>query len=422
LCASSDADELVKMALATQSSTASVKEAFFKVAMAVGITVAGLEIGYLLYSPLPYDPVGYLVGRDFVNTWVGGELALSGHPQSHFAVETYNALLAQKFGPNYPLHIWSYPPHFLLFTWPLALLPYATAYVLYSLAGLIVYLAVASEGRWQGEHLVLLVLAPAVTVNIWCGQNGFFTAALLIGGLLQLDRRPILAGVLFGALSVKPQLGVLLPIMLALTGRWRTITAATATALGLLGLTCLVFGMSVWTGYVNDAMPTQAKVFLRDYENFMVHMPTVFMNARVAGAPLALAFLMQAVVSFMAVVASVWTFWTRRDPVISNALLVTATFLATPYAFNYDMVIFGWVIISLLNRNDNDRWDYGLMLAVWAIPFATVPLGIAGVPISSLPLLAFGARLLWRLRAPRIARAGTEEIAEVRQLRVARAG
>ena len=188
-------------------------------------------------------------------------------------VEAYNTLLAEKFSPDYPLHIWSYPPHLLLFTWPLALLPYATAYVLYSLAGFILYLAVASEGRWRAEHLLLPALAPAVIVNIWCGQNGFFIAALLVGGLLQLDRRPVLAGVLFGALSIKPQLGVLLPVMLALTGRWRTMIAAAATILVLLGLTCLVFGTGVSAAYINDAMPTQAKVFLRDYENFMVHMP-----------------------------------------------------------------------------------------------------------------------------------------------------
>jgi hypothetical protein len=117
---------------------------------------------------------------------------------------------------------------------------------------------------------------------------------LLVSGLLQLDHRPVLAGVLFGALSIKPQLGVLLPVMLALTGRWRTMIAAATTILVLLGLTCLVFGTGVWAAYINDAMPTQAKVFLRDYENFMVHMPTVFMNA-VAASP-ELAFLMQAAV------------------------------------------------------------------------------------------------------------------------------
>ena len=51
---------------------------------------------------------------------------------------------------------------------------------------------------------------------------------------------------------------------------------------------------------------------------------------------------------------------------------VTATFLVTPYAFNYDMVAFGWVVIKLMDRPDNDAWDYGLMLAVWSLPFLTV--------------------------------------------------
>jgi hypothetical protein len=37
----------------------------------------------------------------------------------------------------------------------------------------------------------------------------------------------------------------------------------------------------------------------------------------------------------------VWAFWRRRDPVLSNALLITAAFAATPYAFNYDMFVFG---------------------------------------------------------------------------------
>jgi alpha-1,2-mannosyltransferase len=378
--------------LAAESST------FFKLAFAFGVLVLGLEIGYLLYSPFPYDPVGYLIGRDFANTWLGGALALSLHPQSYFAVDAYNALLAERFGANYPLHIWSYPPHFLLFTWPFALMPYMPAYVLYCLGGLLVYLAVVTEGERRMDHLLLLVLAPAVTVNIWCGQNGFWTTALLAGGLIQLDRRPLLAGALFGMLSIKPQLGVLLPLMLALTGRWRTIAAAATTLAVLFAASCVVFGPDAWTAYVNDAMPVQSKVFLRDFENFMTHMPTAFMNARVAGLSLRSAASLQALISLAAIAAVIWTFWRRRDVDLSNALLVTATFLVTPYAFNYDMVVFGWVIIRLMDRSDNQPLDWVLMLAVWALPFATVPLGIAGLPLSFLPLLAFGLRLLQRMQ------------------------
>ncbi len=372
-------------------------DTFFKLAFAIGLLVVGLEVGYLLYSPLPYDPVGYLVGRDFVNTWLGAQVALTGDPGAYFGVDAYNALLAERFGGKYPLHIWSYPPHLLLFTWFWGLMPYTTAYILHCVVGLILYLAVVTDGQRRADHLVLLILAPAVTVNIWCGQNGFLIAVLLVGGLIQLDRRPVLAGVLFGLLSIKPQLGVLIPLMLVLTGRWRTIAAAAATVVALLAVTTLVFGPKVWTAYVNGAMPTQTRVFLKDFEHFMTHMPTAFMSARVAGFSLSTAAWAQGVVSAATVIAVVWTFWRRREPDLSNALFVTAVFLVTPYAFNYDMVAFGWVVIKLMDRPDNDAWDYGLMLAVWALPLLTVPIGMAGIPLAFLPLLALAGRLLWRI-------------------------
>jgi alpha-1,2-mannosyltransferase len=371
---------------------------FFKLAFAIGVTVAMLELGYLLSSPLPYDPVGYMVGRDFVNTWLGAQLALTGNPAPFFGPDAYNALLAQHFGATYPPHIWSYPPHFLLFTWPWGFLPYMPAYILYSVLGLILYVWVVSDGQRRADHLVLLVLAPAVTLNIWTGQNGFLTTVLLVGGLIQLDRRPVLAGFLFGMLSIKPQLGVLLPLMLLLTGRWRTIAAAAATIAALVAATSIAFGPHVWMAYINDAMPTQTKVVVDGFSHYMVHMPTAFMNAKTAGLSLAAATWIQAVVSAATVVAVTWTFWRRRDRDLSNALLVTAIFTVTPYAFNYDMVVFGWVMIMLMDRSDNGPWDYWLMLAVWAVPFLTVPMGISVIlPISFLPILAFGIRLLWRL-------------------------
>jgi hypothetical protein len=236
-----------------------------------------------------------------------------------------------------------------------------------------------------------------VIVNVWCGQTGFFVAALLVGGLLSLDRRPILAGVLFGLLTIKPQLGLLIPVMLMLTGRWRTISAATATVALLVAVATIAFGPKVWTAYVNDAMPTQGAVVAKSFEHFMVHMPTAFMNMRIAGFSIPVAIATQLVLSALALAAVIWTFWRRRDRDLSNMLLVTASFVATPYAFNYDMVVFGWVAIKLMERSDTDARDYLIMLMVWATPFMTVPSGMAGLPISVLPMLALGGRLVWRM-------------------------
>jgi alpha-1,2-mannosyltransferase len=373
-------------------------ELFLKLALASGIMVAVLEVGYLLSSPLPYDPIGYVVGRDFANTWLGGRLALTGDPGAHFGFLAYNTALKEVFGPNYPTHIWSYPPHVLLLTWPLALMPYLTAYLVYTVLGLTLYLVVVSDGERRADHLLLLTLAPATIVNIWCGQVGFLVAALLAGGLLQLDRRPTLAGVLFGLLTIKPQLGLWIPLMLVLTGRWRTIAAAIVTIMVLCAATTLAFGPEIWGAYVNDAMPVQSGFLLRPVEHWMVHVPTAFMTVRIAGLPLADAIMAQALLSAAAIAGVVWTFWRRRDPLLSNALFITATFAVTPYAFNYDMVVLGFVAITLIKRPDNEPLDHWLLLAVWTVPLLTVPLGMAGIPASCLPVATLGGRLLWRLR------------------------
>ena len=375
----------------------SAQETFFKLALACCVFVAGLETAYLLYSPLPYDIQGYMVGRDFANTWAGAKLAVSGNPAPFFGYKAYSQLLAETFRPGFPVHVWSYPPHVLLVIWPWAFLPYTAAYVLFCLAGLIAYVFVTADGERRASHLLLLAIAPAAIVNIWMGQNGFVVAVLLIGGVLQLDRRPVLAGIMFGLLSVKPQLGILLPIILMLTGRWRTIATAAMTASALVLVTTLIYGTSVWTAYWYDALPTQRQIVLNGYSGYMALMPTAFMNAKCAGLSLAAATWIQAVVSLLTAAAVIWTFARRRDSDLSLALLAVATFTATPYAFNYDMVLLSAVIVRLMSRAHNTRLDYALMLAVWIMPFLTIPLGMAGIPLSFPTIFAFGARLVWRM-------------------------
>jgi hypothetical protein len=270
--------------------------------------------------------------------------------------------------------------------------------VLWCALGFSAYFFVCADGERRPERLLLLAIAPAVVVNIAFGQNGFITAALLAGGLINIDRRPVLAGVLFAFLTFKPQLGLLLPIMLLLTGRWRVIAAAVATAALLFLTTVLAFGWHVWTDYFASAVPTQNAFWSRATGFFMPMMPTVFMNARLAGFPVNVGYALQAIVSVAAIGAVIWAFWRRRAAVLSNALLVTATLAVLPFAFNYDLVVFGWVLMKLIDRPDNTALDYSLMLGVWTLPVTAALLGFAGLPVSSLMLVAFGARLVWKLQ------------------------
>jgi alpha-1,2-mannosyltransferase len=288
-------------------------------------------------------------------------------------------------------------------TWPLAFLPYLPGYLVWCGIGMALYLLAASDGGRRKQRLYMLAVAPAVWINIFAGQNGFLTSALMIAGLALLGRRPVLSGVCFGLLTIKPQLGLLLPLMLVLTGQWRAIIAAVVTTTALVVATGALFGFTIWPQYVRMVLPVQSEILTQGQGIFTMMMPTVFMNARIAHLPLDVAWALQGAVSLAAVAAVVWTYWRRRDPVLSVALFVTATFLVTPYAFNYDMVVFGWVI-ALLRERGGELLDDRLAMAVWTLPVTAMLLGLFGIPGSAAVLAAFAVRLLWRLKTGEVAR------------------
>lgn len=368
------------------------------------VVFAALLLAYVVASwpgfRLPTREVlgGTAFGKDFLNTWMGGRSALGQGPAAWYDFTTYNLYLRALTGtPDLHGYVWSYPPHILLFTWPLGLLPYLPALIVWTLAGLALFVLVARSGGVETRHLAFIALAPAVFLNAFFGQNGCFTAALLIGGLTCLDRRPILAGVLFGILTVKPQLGLLLPVMLVLTGRWRTILSAAVTTAALVAATAALYGREVWTGYFELVVPMQQHLQEHGQGLLFLIVSSVFYGARLVGLPLGLAWGLQAVVSGLVLAAVVWTFWRRRDAMLSMAFLIVATFLFTPYALNYDMVVFGWVIALLLQRADNQPLDHYLLFALWVLPVAMMLGGLIKVPLAVLVLPAVAARLLWRL-------------------------
>ena len=93
----------------------------------------------------------------------------------------------------------------------LALLPYRLAFALLQVASgaafIVVLRAIARPGGWS--WLVLVAAFPATLWTVAMGQNAFLNAALLGGFTLLLQRRPIRAGALLGALCIKPHLAIL---------------------------------------------------------------------------------------------------------------------------------------------------------------------------------------------------------------------
>ena len=95
---------------------------------------------------------------------------------------------------------------------PLGALPYGVALPVWLVAAYVLWLSVC--GRLLPEGFWPIAAYPGALVAAWHAQNGFLTATLVIGAILALRKRPILAGILFGALIIKPHLAVLIPVAL----------------------------------------------------------------------------------------------------------------------------------------------------------------------------------------------------------------
>ena len=234
--------------------------------------------------------------------------------------------------------------------------------------------------------LLLAVAFPAVLINIGHGQNGFLTAALLGGALVTLDRRPILAGILFGLLVYKPQYGLMLPIVLVASGRWKCFATAAITVVLLAIATTLVFGASIWNAFLASTDFTRS-VVLEQGNTGWYKIQSVFAWARMWGAPIPLAYVFQGAATLAAAVA-LFRLWRGSAPYpLKAAALCLATILGTPYSFDYDMMALAPAIAFFaadgLNRGFGP-WEKTALAGLWLTPLlarsithvSLVPLGV----------------------------------------------
>jgi hypothetical protein len=197
-----------------------------------------------------------VVGRDFLNFWMYRSTALPD-PSAWYDTVTYQHVLTALLGPGYPGQKWSCPPTVMLFAAPFGQLGYLPALLIWTVLNLFAFFAVASGHIADRRTLLALMLCPAAAFCLMSGQSSFLTAVMLTGIFAFLDRRPLIAGVPIGLLTVKPQLGLLLPVVLVASGRWCVFTIAAVNALALAALTTALFDAQAWGNFVTQRLPAQ---------------------------------------------------------------------------------------------------------------------------------------------------------------------
>lgn len=330
------------------------------------------------------DYQGRPLGTDFSNIYAGGTYVLDGQPGTAFDPPSQHARQQMIFGKDTPFYGWCYPPFLLFIAAALALLPYVAALAVWQFSTMLLYLGMLwsvlrfapsreSEGMALAREPMWLLLAiafPAVFVNLGHGHNGFLTAALIGTALLVLDSRPVVAGILFGLMSYKPQFGVMIPLVLLATGRWRAFASASATVLALIVVSTWAFGADVWRMMI-DALPFTREVVLEQGGTGWHKIQSVFSWARMWGAGVPFAYAAQGAVTVALGAALIWLWRSNASYRLKAAALPIASILATPYSLDYDLMALA-PSIAFLAVEGLDRgfraWEKTALAFLWFMP------------------------------------------------------
>jgi hypothetical protein len=320
---------------------------------AMAMALLFLFIGVLALVTVLRDPFQ----MDFVSYWAAARLGLEGNPAGAYDVAVHRAVELQATSVG-QLHF-GYPPFFTLLMAPFGLLSYPVAAVVWVILTFALY--AAAVRLWSADALWPALALPPVLVNAITGQAGFLTAALFVAGAALLPRRPFAGGLVLGLLAVKPQLGLLLPLVLLAGRQWRAIAGAALSSAGLLLAGLIAFGWQTYQAWIG-----QAGLFASVASEGLVgwhRMASVYAAGRFAGLDAGPAWILHGLVALAAIAATVWIWHRGADWGARIGALAAATMLASPYMFGYDSLILIVPLAWLIARGRH----FPLLAASWAV-------------------------------------------------------
>lgn len=309
-------------------------------------------------------------GGDFVVFWVAAKSMFAGMAQEIYDLTFFETQL-RTLGPpveEYRL-TWQYPPTYYFFVAPLAGLPFLPAYFLWAFGFAAFYAVVIQRlfdlPKWG---LALAMATPVGMVALATGQNAFFTAALLALSVCLADRRPVLAGIAAGLLTIKPQLGVLIPVAFLAAGCWRAFFTAAFVALSLVAASLLAFGVEAWAAFFESILRVSGGMKGGVYP--LGKMPTVFSALHQSGLPRDPAMAIQICVALATMAATGFIWRQVKNWDLRAAFLCCATYLCTPYAFYYEFTILILPALVVARRGFRHGWLKGEEIGLALVFFA----------------------------------------------------
>lgn len=353
------------------------------------LTVLGLGVARVAIP----DRLGPDLQPDFLHFYTIGDLARTGDTAALYDGPAQYArqialVPASDNGLTYrPV----YSPLVALAFAPVTRLPWVAAWALWGLLTLALYLWTlrAVHGR-LGDIWPYVLAFPPIWELVAAGQTGILPFLGFAWAGVALERnRPLLAGLAFSLLALKPHHAILLAVVLVLAQEWRIIAGAVLGGAIHLAASVALVGRSVTLAYVQTVISVARTAGDAEPKPFLQHSIRV-LTSQLPGHAGQIAYL---VLSGIVVVA-VWHVWRQvPDWRIRMAVAVIGAALGNPHFFVYDAIVLVLPAIWLRDAWAGDlEWLWArayLLSVVLLIPTAYL------VPVQASVLVL--AELLWHV-------------------------
>ena len=351
---------------------------------AVGLLVGVILIGFDLVVAAPTYVLQYMVRNDFRLAYGAATVGInSGY--SHLYDLAAQGRAIESLGSGFNPQPFISPPPLAWLVTPLLVLPFTAALVVWTLLllaalGCTWYLLAPGSNLARSAYLALLLGVFPVAFGVMVGQPGaWVAAAVATAWWLMRHDRPVWAGVVLSLLVLKPQLALLVPLCLLVSGHARTFGAWLVATL-LIGLVALALLGPDGVAHYRDVLAlTQTPAW------------DITRHFSISG-PLGLGAVLT--VTQVAVVAvTLLAAWRHRGggPELPMAAGIVGSLLATPYLGFQDflmLIVAGWLVL----RGGATTWQVGLFVVGYAL--LQLSLVVMAIPIL-LAEAAFLISLAW---------------------------
>ena len=279
---------------------------------------------------------------DFTCFWAAARFALTA-PGKAYDIAAMGAAQAWAISPSKGPRPFPYPPTALLLIAPFGLLPFWAAFWSWTVLSIAAFWS-AVRRVTSGWAVPLAIVMPHSVLVLILGQTTLFASAATIWAISLLNKRPAVAGMLFGLVAAfKPQSVLLAPLVFVRLRDWRCVVGA-AGAFGCLCLASMVLGAGLWPSWI-------ATVAAHPQMVSHYHLEIIGATPRMAAIGLHLHQPAVAIFQALGVIAGVAILWVgfgSKNTLVRVQCFAVGCLLASPYGMRYEVAMLAPVMATAI--------------------------------------------------------------------------